>query len=436
MDINIILSGDVCMIPSIYFVSENPDQDLHCYDYMTNTMIDLYPLPHQFSQLTLSHKYNIGLHQWEVRLRIMSMKVQIKFAIFMIERTKYLVKINSVTKIDLNRKRIRYGACPKFIANPQPWEAKKYDSIVLSGGAVLSISILGAITQIWPILDSIDTWFTTSGGAIIAFLYIIGCEKDKIYEFLNNFDFAKCVPNQSYTKSVYNFMKTLAICDGQLCIEDFLKTILKERTGLDDITFRELFIQFGKNLIITTTNISVSDVWYLGIHNYPDMSVIDAVLMSSCLPFLWPPREFNNHLFIDGGVVDNFPTSQARMYRKYSATADYLTNNPLATPTMLRSVFNSTFVTETAPNTLGVTIELTSTKVQPSSDLKASLSQYVAAIAHCIKQKYNELPFHQILRIPIYSVTSNDNFYLSKKEIRVLYMEGILAGRNHIISMN
>jgi len=42
----------------------------------------------------------------------------------------------------------------------------------------------------------------------------------------------------------------------------------------------------------------------------------DIVLGSMSIPGIFPPVEYKNYLFVDGGVLDNFPVDKAK--KKYS----------------------------------------------------------------------------------------------------------------------
>ena len=46
---------------------------------------------------------------------------------------------------------------------------------------------------------------------------------------------------------------------------------------------------------------------YLNKDNSPDLKYTDAICMTSCIPILFEPIEYNGCLYIDGGVNNNFP---------------------------------------------------------------------------------------------------------------------------------
>ena len=41
--------------------------------------------------------------------------------------------------------------------------------------------------------------------------------------------------------------------------------------------------------------------------NTPDCQVVDAILMSISIPFLFTPFKYENKLYLDGGLTNNYP---------------------------------------------------------------------------------------------------------------------------------
>ncbi len=451
MEIDLIIKGDICLLPRIFY---DIDQEaIKANDVKTKTTVYLHPIPHIFSQLNISHKHNIGINTWEICLKVEFHKL--KYIFFIIEGSKYLIKTNCKNVLDLNSKKILYNRKNYYNGknienlrwltpmiqlrdNKESTLKKKdleIDSIVISGGGMLSIALYGGITQIWDIIKNVNTFFVTSGGSIIIFLILIGCTSEEGFNILKSFDFTSCNPKQRYTTSIYNLVNTFGLSDGQNHIGGLLTKILKQKTGKNNITFRELYLNFGKNLVVTVTNLSISKAWYMGIHNFPDMSVIDAIMMSTCIPFIWPPREFNNHLFIDGGLVDNFPVSQTFCYKQYDACAKQLKKDPESSKEILFSIFKNTSNQNYINKAIGVRLNKTTSKIKVGAVLKSSISEYISGIMQTINEKENDakLPIHCTLDIPIFSLDSTFNFDLTKKQILDIFKEGVFAGRNFAI---
>jgi len=63
----------------------------------------------------------------------------------------------------------------------------------------------------------------------------------------------------------------------------------------------------NKTLFTCAYNITKKKKEYLSYHTYPNMSCIDAIKLSSSLPFIFNDCVYNEDIYIDGGFVDNCP---------------------------------------------------------------------------------------------------------------------------------
>jgi len=64
---------------------------------------------------------------------------------------------------------------------------------------------------------------------------------------------------------------------------------------------------FNKEMIATTYNLTDDKREYLSPTSHPDLSVLHAIRMSCTFPFLFEPYKYEDKLYLDGGIVDNFP---------------------------------------------------------------------------------------------------------------------------------
>lgn len=66
----------------------------------------------------------------------------------------------------------------------------------------------------------------------------------------------------------------------------------------------QTFADFKKNLVITATDINHGKAVYFDSGELPDR-----ILASSSIPVLFEPVEIDGNIYVDGGVLDNFPVS-------------------------------------------------------------------------------------------------------------------------------
>lgn len=155
--------------------------------------------------------------------------------------------------------------------------------IVLSGGGARGFAhagILKALNEkgIYPEIVS-----GVSAGAIVGALYADGHSPDEILEiFSRNDSFFKYVKFTVPRKSLFK-------AEGL-------------RRNLSDHLEGKSFDDLEKPLYVAATNISSGKITY-----FQEGSVLDAVLASAAIPVLFDPVKIDGDLYVDGGVLDNFP---------------------------------------------------------------------------------------------------------------------------------
>ena len=180
-----------------------------------------------------------------------------------------------------------------------------YSNLALSGGAFRSIALLGAIKYLEEIniLKDFKNYIGTSAGGIILFFLLIGYTSNEINNMLK--DELTYLTNLDF-ENLSNIYTDLGIDDGSKN-ENILRKYLYAKTNLNSITFIEFAKKFGYNLIITGANLDTHNTDYFSVDTFPDMDIVLALLITSCIPFIFKPITFNDNLYVDGGIYSNFP---------------------------------------------------------------------------------------------------------------------------------
>jgi len=184
-------------------------------------------------------------------------------------------------------------------------EYKKYNVLCLSGGGNKGVCHLGALHYAYKhnILDNVDVYISTSVGSLIACMLSVGYTPIDIFtEWINN-DMSHDIKNFN----LLNLSSEFSLCKYEY-IEQMMEEKIKDKVGFVP-TLDEIFQQFEKHLIFTTYNYTLKTVEYVDRFTHPSLSCIKAVKMSSSLPIIFPPVKYNNYMYIDGGLGDNFPIS-------------------------------------------------------------------------------------------------------------------------------
>lgn len=179
-----------------------------------------------------------------------------------------------------------------------------YDTLILSGGGAKGLCILGAIQCLQDLkrldVSTINNFVGTSIGSVISFFLCIGCTPVELVVWI-------CSHGVLENMSLNHFdgiLKGDGIYNYNTLNETYKKLIYEKMEFIP--TMRDIREKFGKNLTICTYNFTKKELVYLTAESHPDLSCLDAIRMSSNLPFIFSPFWYEKCEYVDGGVVENF----------------------------------------------------------------------------------------------------------------------------------
>ena len=183
---------------------------------------------------------------------------------------------------------------------------RTFTNMVLSGGGLQGFAILGAMER-FDELDGkhikvdVKNILGVSIGAIIGLLYAIGYNAKELIGILVKKDF------QDLTSiSMFNILTRYGLDNGDK-ITQYLNELLEKKRIKNNITFSELYKLKDIRLRIATTNLDRNSQVIFDYTNYPDMPIIQAARMSYSVPFIFNCVEFQDCIYVDGGLSDNYP---------------------------------------------------------------------------------------------------------------------------------
>lgn len=213
-----------------------------------------------------------------------------------------------------------------------------FKNLVFKGGGMKALAYHGAIRVLEEekILGQIERVAGTSAGALLATLISMRMSVDEIIAFYQSVDYAKISGVRSDFKaastsknprlyereltrfldgidSISRFIRHFGWYDNSYAQEIIENIIAEYCHGNGRATFAEFRKRGLRDLYIVTTNISKHKIEYLSADETPDISVADAVVMSSSLPFYFEAIQFDGKEFgsgdyyADGGLLYNYP---------------------------------------------------------------------------------------------------------------------------------
>lgn len=230
---------------------------------------------------------------------------------------------------------------PATESSPQPEQPKSlpltreqrlqnfpFKGMIFEGGGTAGIGHVGAVRNFEKlgILNKIKYFVGSSAGAIAAGALSVGADSQTLEDILFNTDFHRFQDDsRGFVRDIYRLVTRFGWYKGDELYKWYGEVLTKLRVS-PDITFQQVYEQFGNFLIITSTDINLGTTVYMDLMTTPDMPIRQAVKRSSLLPLVFqadsqvlPTQIFENnevkvknlkHYFVDGGLLNNYPIGQ------------------------------------------------------------------------------------------------------------------------------
>ena len=181
--------------------------------------------------------------------------------------------------------------------------ALKY-TCLFGGGAIRGAAYAGAVKALEELCITPDNVGGSSVGSIVAALMAVGYNAEEMKEiFLDvNFDL--------FRDFQFGLGPKFALSKGEVFLEWIRDLIEQKFYGTDydkgknkAVTFRDL----KKNLYIITTDLSNFECKEFSKFETPDYEIAQAVRISSSMPGLMCPIEYENSMLVDGDLQKSWP---------------------------------------------------------------------------------------------------------------------------------
>ncbi|WP_160174645.1 patatin-like phospholipase family protein [Archangium violaceum] len=182
-----------------------------------------------------------------------------------------------------------------------------FTNLVFEGAGVRNCAYAGAMLALEErgVFGQVEQVAGTSSGSIVATLVSLGYTPAEIRQEVLNLDFAGIQDGNLLTGPVRMF-RQYGWSPGDYFLASMEKVIAR-KTGDGRITFAQHRARGFKPLYVVGTNLSARDVRVFPDERSQDMAVADAVRISMSIPFFFASREFQGEIYVDGGVMWNYP---------------------------------------------------------------------------------------------------------------------------------
>ncbi|CAN5887062.1 patatin-like phospholipase family protein [soil metagenome] len=181
--------------------------------------------------------------------------------------------------------------------------------VAFEGGGVAGLGHVGVIKSLESnkILPQITHVTGSSAGSIISTLVACRLPYEKIKEIILDLDFTSFEDSSWFVVSdIYRLVNNFGWNTGD-AITKIFGDILETHIGNRSITFDQILEKYGTTLIITTTDVCPEKTVYYSPLTHPNMPVVESARNSSGIPFFYCPVIKDGHMYVDGGLLDNYP---------------------------------------------------------------------------------------------------------------------------------
>lgn len=182
-------------------------------------------------------------------------------------------------------------------------QSLKY-TCMFGGGAVRGVSYVGTIRALEEIGIYPETVAGSSVGAVFAGLLAVGYNAQELKDVFMQFNY------EIFRDIHFGFGKDFALSKGGIFL-DWLRELIEEKYYGEaykkgenpPVTFKDL----EKNLVVITTDLTNFKCKEFSKFETPDAEIAYAIRISSSMPGLMKPVEYNGSLLVDGDLQKSWP---------------------------------------------------------------------------------------------------------------------------------
>ena len=180
--------------------------------------------------------------------------------------------------------------------------------LVISGGGPNGLGQLGILEVLQEVkfvnIKDIKKIFGTSCGAILAGSLALGIDITEMIQYMIERPWNKMVKIDLDSFLSLNQSKGLISAD---LIKDAVIPFFKAYDIDVNITMKEAYQRTGIELNIITVDLGLFKDVCLNYKSFPNLPLLTAISMSSAMPPIFSPVEYEGKYYLDGGLLNNYP---------------------------------------------------------------------------------------------------------------------------------
>lgn len=185
----------------------------------------------------------------------------------------------------------------------------KLSTLILSGASTKIPVYIGIFRALYEknilnnSLDGISHIVTCSIGMLISIYILLDIPIHVQEEGILKADFTKLLDLDNL--DIHNLLSDNGLFNNKVSV--FVKGILQHKYNKDDMTLKELYDIKPILLTIKCINVTKGYTEYINKNTDPDLSILTLLLMTTAIPIFFKPIEYNQCLYVDGGLNGGYP---------------------------------------------------------------------------------------------------------------------------------
>ena len=179
--------------------------------------------------------------------------------------------------------------------------------IVISGGGPTGLLSYGVVKHLaqqgfWS-HDTIETIYGTSIGSLIGAMLCLKHDWPTLDDYIIKRPWEKVIVD---SLEMFELFSCKGLAKLKL-LDDIMQPLLESKDLTLAVTLREFYEHSRISLNIFTVELNAFKKVQLSHATHPDLPLMDAIKMSSCMPMLFQPIVRDGCCYIDGGIMVNYP---------------------------------------------------------------------------------------------------------------------------------
>jgi predicted acylesterase/phospholipase RssA len=192
-----------------------------------------------------------------------------------------------------------------------------FTHVVFEGGGINGVAYMGSYLALYntKILAQLTHVSASSIGAVFGLFAALKVSYSDVQKFIMNKNFTDIQDDQfGLLRDATHLLNNYGWYRGEV-MSNWIKEIIKEHAGKENLTFVELYNLYGTELHLTGCNINEQCTMIYNRITTPNTPIHIAVVASMSIPIVYPPSKKtyvneNNDtvtdLIVDGGLANNY----------------------------------------------------------------------------------------------------------------------------------